>query len=97
MRILGWFVDAWLHLLDAILPKIPGGRPIETDPAWDVLPEDILRFPCPWCGAKACDCVARINCPDAGQIQHLACGWCAVHAGPRFACLCAVAAARKVS
>ena len=32
------------------------------------------------------DDMERANCPDAGQIGHLGCGWC-VHGKPVFLCL----------
>ena len=51
---------------------------------------------CPWCGASvtlgdtaiySCDCKERIECANAGEPMHRACGWCESHRGPRFQCL----------
>ena len=35
------------------------------------------------------DSLKRINCPNVGKIGHRFCGWCTIHARPRFICGCA--------
>lgn len=34
------------------------------------------------------DDLERCNCPKAGEIGHLSCGWCPVHDKPRLICGC---------
>ncbi len=36
------------------------------------------------------DDLERCNCPKAGQSGHDSCGWCEVHNGPMFTCLCSL-------
>lgn len=43
--------------------------------------------PCQFCDNFECDCGERVTCAKVGQPGHLGCGWCTVHAGPRFECL----------
>lgn len=33
------------------------------------------------------DDLERVNCPDAGRIGHVTCGWCAKHQRPVAWCL----------
>jgi hypothetical protein len=42
---------------------------------------------CVWCGAAECDCEERIECSQAGEIGHMACGWCDDCDAPMFQCL----------
>lgn len=32
------------------------------------------------------DDLDRCNCPDAGKVGHLMCGWCRAHNSPVFMC-----------
>jgi hypothetical protein len=34
------------------------------------------------------DDLVLVNCPDAGKLGHLSCGWCKTHDKPIFECGC---------
>lgn len=34
------------------------------------------------------DDLERVNCPKAGSLTHLSCGWCETHDAPAWECLC---------
>lgn len=36
------------------------------------------------------DDLVRVNCPKAGEIEHLSCGVCAKHNRPEYECGCRV-------
>lgn len=50
------------------------------------MPDDKIPT-CNWCSNTECDCVDRIQCASVGEAGHRGCGWCHVHAGPRWECL----------
>lgn len=48
--------------------------------------------------APVLDDLQRANCPQAGEVGHYGCGWCAEHDKPVWACRsCASIAARGAS
>lgn len=41
------------------------------------------------------DDMERVNCPKAGQIAHMQCGWCYTCNMPVFMCICGYNKARR--
>ncbi len=72
-------------------PAMPGHCTVGEDPAPSSVRHDMTGNmldprPCRLCGTDGpCDCVARVNCPEAGQTLHKGCGICK-HSRPVFAC-----------